>query len=177
MKKIIIVAAILAILGLGFISIMSSQNGAITREEQVNTAKADITVQYKRRSDLLVNLADAVKSYNEHEAKIFISIAEGRTPEGKVGEVNASTYVKAVAERYPELKSNENYKNYMLELSMTENKIAQVRENYNAQVKEYKRYTRKFPTSTFLGLVGYEIQDYEYLNYQSASEDAPKNLL
>lgn len=176
MKTVIIIFSLIATLALGFFLMQDSKNGAIFREEQVNTAQSDMTVQYKRRADLLVNLADAVKSYNKHEAEVLIGIAQGRTPDGKNGEVNASAYIQAVAERYPELKSEKNYERYMLELAMTENKIANVRENYNKQVKDYKRYTRKFPTSTILSMLGYEVIEFKYLDYQ-ASEDAPKNLL
>lgn len=176
MKVFIIIFSLFACLGLGFFMLQDSKNGAIFREEQVNTAQSDMTVQYKRRADLLVNLADAVKSYNKHEAEVLIGIAQGRTPDGKNGEVNASAYIQAVAERYPELKSDKLYQQYMTELAMTENKIAHVRENYNKQVKDYKRYTRKFPTSTILSMLGYEVQEFKYLDYQ-ASEDAPKNLL
>ena len=176
MKYIITIFSLVALLVLGFFLMQNSKNGAIFREEQVNTAQSDMTVQYKRRADLLVNLADAVKSYNKHEADVLIGIAQGRTPEGKEGDVNASAYIKAVAERYPELKSDKLYQQYMTELAMTENKISHVRENYNAQVKDYKRYTRKFPTSTILDLLGYEVLEFKYLEY-NASEDAPKNLL
>ncbi|MCQ2096439.1 MAG: LemA family protein [Fibrobacter sp.] len=177
MKRNVIVAiSVIAVLVLCVFIIQDSQNGAIFREEQVQQAQSDITVQYKRRADLLVNLADAIKSYNNHEAEVLIGIAQGRTPEGKDGDINASAYIKAVAERYPELKSEKNYENYMIELALTENKIAQVRENFNYNVKEYKRYTRKFPTSTILNMLGYEVIDFKYLDYQ-ISEESPKNLL
>ena len=63
----------------------------------------------------------------------------------------------------------------MNELSVTENLIAQYRENYNKQIKEYNRYVRKFPTRTFLDMLGYEVQEYTYLNYE-APETAPQNL-
>ena len=75
----------------------------------------------------------------------------------------------------PELKSNENYKTLMNELSMTENLIAEYRSNYNKQIKEYKRYVRKFPTRMFLDILGYEIQEYQYLDY-NAAVDAPQHL-
>ena len=88
---------------------------------------------------------------------------------------NATTAIKAVAEAYPELKSNENYTTLMTELSMTENMIAEYRSNYNKQIKEYKRYVRKFPTRQFLGLLGYEEKEYEYLDYD-APTDAPQDL-
>ena len=86
-----------------------------------------------------------------------------------------TTSITAVSEAYPELKSNENYKELMNELSITENLIAEYRSNYNKQVKEYNRYIRKFPTRVFLDVLGYEIQNYTYLDYD-APVDAPQNL-
>lgn len=83
--------------------------------------------------------------------------------------------IAAVSEAYPELKSNENYKELMNELSITENLIAEYRSNYNAQVKEYTRYIRKFPARLFLDILGYESQEYDYLDYE-VSPDAPTNL-
>jgi len=72
-------------------------------------------------------------------------------------------------------KSNENYKELINELSITENLIAEYRSNYNKQVKEYNRYIRKFPTRFFLNILGYEVRGYTYLDY-SAPADAPQNL-
>lgn len=58
---------------------------------------------------------------------------------------------------------------------MTENLIAEHRSNQNKQVKEYNRYVRKFPNRLFLDMLGYENQDYQYLDYNAPS-DAPQNL-
>lgn len=91
------------------------------------------------------------------------------------GTENVTTAIAAVTEAYPELKSNENYKELMNELSITENLIAEYRENYNKQIKEYNRYVRKFPTRFFLNILGYETQQYQYLDY-GAPVDAPQNL-
>lgn len=74
-----------------------------------------------------------------------------------------------------QLKSNENYKELMNELSITENLIAEYRSNYNKQIKEYNRYVKKFPTRIFLNMLGYERQNYPYLDYE-APVDAPQNL-
>lgn len=63
----------------------------------------------------------------------------------------------------------------MNELSITENLIAEYRENYNKQIKEYNRYVRKFPTRFFLNILGYETKQYRYLDY-GAPVDAPQNL-
>ena len=85
------------------------------------------------------------------------------------------TKIQAVAEAYPELKSNENYKTLMTDLTTTENQIATYRENYNACVKEYRRYVRKSPHRYILDFLGYEVVDYEMLDFD-VSEDAPTNI-
>ena len=177
MKKfklpLIICIAVITVIILCTFIVQSSQNKAFVLEEQVNTAQSDSNVQEKRRVDLVYNLADCVKQYDKHEAETLKSIVDGR---GSTGDIeNVSTAITAVTEAYPELKSDKNYKQLMKELSMTENLIAEHRSNYNKQIKEYNRYVRKFPTRMFLGLLGYEEQDYKYLNYD-VSSDAPRDL-
>lgn len=169
----IILAGILSIILLCVFGVQSSQNKAFSLEEQVNTASSDIKVQEKRRVDLVYNLADCVKQYDKHEADTLTAIVDGRGSSGDIE--NVTTAITAVSEAYPELKSNENYKELMNELSMTENLIAEYRSNYNKQIKEYNRYVRKFPTRIFLNMLGYEVQEYTYLDYD-APVDAPQNL-
>lgn len=171
--SLIIGAGVVAVVLLIVFGVQSSQNKAIALEEQVNTASSDIKVQEKRRVDLVYNLADCVKQYDKHEAETLTAIVEGR---GSTGDIeNVTTAITAVSEAYPELKSNENYKQLMTELSMTENMIAEYRSNYNKQIKEYNRYVRKFPTRMFLDMLGYESQDYTYLDYNAPST-SPQNL-
>lgn len=153
--------------------VYSSQNRVIAMEEQVKTAQSDIKVQEKRRVDLVYNLADCVKQYDSHEAETLKAVVDGRGQTGNIE--NVTTAITAVSEAYPELKSNENYKQLMNELSITENMIAEYRSNFNKQVKQYNRYVRKFPTSIFLNMTGYEKQSYSYLEYD-VSEDAPQDL-
>lgn len=169
----IIAAGVLAVILLCVFGVQSSQNKAIALEEQVNTADSDIKVQEKRRVDLIYNLVDCVKQYDKHEAETLAAIVEGRGSTGDIESV--TTAITAVSEAYPELKSNEQYKDLMNELSITENLIAEYRSNYNKQIKEYNRYVRKFPTRMFLDWLGYEVQDYTYLDY-NAPVDAPQNL-
>lgn len=150
------------------------QNKAIGLEEQIKVADSDIKVQEKRRVDLVYNLVDTVKQYDKHEAETLKDIVEARN-QGNGDIENVTTMINATAEAYPELKSNENYKELMNELSITENMIAQYRSNYNAQIKEYNRYVKKFPNKQFLSLLGYENIEYNYLDY-NAPADAPQNL-
>ena len=169
----IVLIGVISITLLCVFIIQNSQNNAFTLEEQVNAAHSDVNVQEKRRIDLVYNLADCVKQYDEHEAKTLTAIVDGRSSGGNIE--NASVAISAVAEAYPELKSNENYKELMNELSVTENLVAEYRSNYNKQIKEYNRYVRKFPTRIFLGILGYETKHYEYLDY-GTSENAPQDL-
>lgn len=169
----LLAAGIVAVILLCVFGVQSSQNKAIMLEEQVNTASSDIKVQEKRRVDLVHNLADCVKQYDKHEADTLEKIVDGR---GSTGDIeNVTTAITVVSEAYPELKSNENYKELMNELSITENLIASYRSNCNKQIKDYNRYIRKFPTRQFLNILGYEEQHYSYLDYNAPS-DAPQNL-
>lgn len=169
----IILVAVLSVGILGVFWVQGAQNNAFSMEEQVSVASSDIKVQEKRRVDLIYNLVDCVMQYDKHEAETLTAIVEGRNSSGDVE--NAISAISAVSEAYPELKSNENYKELMNELAMTENLIAEYRSNYNKQVKEYNRYVRKFPTRFFLNTLGYEVQEYAYLDY-NAPVDAPQNL-
>lgn len=169
----IIIAGVLAVLLMAFTIIMSIRNKAISLEEAIETAESDIEVQEKKRVDLVYNLADCVKEYDEHEAKILEEIAESRKQDAKMQNVSMS--IKAVAEAYPELKSNEQYKSLMNELTILENEIAQYRTAYNKSVEKYKRYVRKYPQKIILEWMGYENQDYKRLEYD-APKDAPQDL-
>lgn len=161
----IVAAGVVAVILLCVFGVQSSQNQAFALEEQVNTAESDIKVQEKRRVDLIYNLADCVKQYDKHEAETLAAIVEGR---GSAGDIeNATTAIAAVSEAYPELKADENYRELMNELAMTENLIAEYRSNYNKQVKAYNRYVKKFPTRIFLNMLGYERQSYQYLDYEA----------
>lgn len=167
------VAAAFAVILMCVFGIQESQNKAINLEESIQTAQFDIKVQEKRRVDLVYNLADCVKQYDKHEAETLTAIVEGR---GSTGDIeNVTTAITAVSEAYPELKSNENYKQLMTELATTENLMAQYRENYNRQVGTYNRYVKGFPARVYLDWCGYERQNYQRLDY-NAPEDAPQNL-
>lgn len=168
----IVAAAVLLIFGI----FASTNNRAISLEEQVKKANSDIQTQEKRRTDLIYNLADCVMQYDKHEAETFMEIADARYNDSNVDVDNITTLISAVAESYPELKSNENYKELMNELSMTENLIAQHRQTYNGEVREYKKYVRKFPHKQILETMGYETITYEYLEYDTEDRQPVSNL-
>lgn len=176
MKKIligigIILGIILMVIGM-FVGI---NNTAINLEEQIKESKSSINIQEKRREDLIYNLVDTVESYNKYEQDTMTKIVEARTKANKGNVKEAEILINAVAEQYPELKSNENYRTLMTELAVTENIIAEHRNNYNIQVKQYNKHIKAFPNSMILNMMGYEKLNNTYLEYE-ASEDAPKNL-
>lgn len=169
----IIIVAFMCFALMCVFGVQSVQNRAIRLEESIGQADSDVKVQEKRRVDLVYNLADCVKQYDKHESETLTSLADGM---GKGNNVeDAQTAIAAVAYAYPELKSNENYKELMNELSVTENLIAQHRENYNKSVTKYNNYVKGFPARIFLSWTGYEVREVKRLNYD-APVDAPQNL-
>lgn len=167
-----IVFAIILLIGGLFIS---SNNKAIFLEEQINAAQADINVAEKRRYDLVFNLVDAVQSYQDYEGETMESIVSARNSMEHGDVEGAQIEITAVAEAYPELKANENYKQLMNELALTENQIAQYRNNYNEQVRSYNKMERSFPNNIILNILGYEAIDTTYTEYD-APVDAPQDL-
>ena len=116
-----------------------------------------------------------MKAYDKHEYETLMKVIEARGADSDAAVSEAQVVINAVAEAYPELKSNSNYKELMNEMSTTENLIANYRNTYNNQVKEYNRYVKKFPNGWMLSVVGYQSNEYPYLDYD-VSPDAPTNL-
>lgn len=171
----IIVGIVLAVIFLIVGIFAGANNKAVFLEEQINGAQANINVAEKRRVDLVYNLVDAVQAYQDYEGKTLEAITAARSSvsNGDIDEAKVS--INAVAEAYPELKANENYRQLMNELAMTENQIAQYRNNYNEQVRAYNKIIRSFPNNVILSILGYERIETTYTDY-GAPVDAPQNL-
>lgn len=167
-----VIVAVLLMFVFGFFGV---RNNAISLEERVTTAQSEIKVQEKERADLIPNLVDCVKEYDKHEYETLMAViaARGSNDDSVVKEVKEQ--IKVVAEAYPELKSSDNYKKLMDNLTTTENRIANARTNYNNIVTRYNTYVRHFPNSSILGMLGYENQNFTKLDFD-VSDDAPTNL-
>lgn len=175
-KLILIILAAAVALALMFtFAFQGIQNKAINLEEQITTAQSEIKIQEKRRSDLIPNLVDCVEAYDKHEYETLKNVVEARGTSSDTAVEEVKAMINAVAEAYPQLKSNENYMQLMTELSTTENLIAQTRTNYNTWVTQYNSYVRKFPNKGILTFLGYETQRFEKLTFD-VSSDAPTNL-
>lgn len=171
----IIVVVVIAIVGCFIFSFQSVKNKAISYEEQISTAQSNIKIQEKRRTDLIPNLVDCVKAYDKHEYDTLMSVVKTRGTNSDNSVKEIKTQIQAIAEAYPKLQSSSNYQELMNELAVTENKIANVRNNYNSWVTRYNAFVRQFPSSQILSMLGYEIQDYAKITFD-VSSDAPTNL-
>ena len=166
MKSRMIAAAVTAAIALLLVAVIAHpRNKAIRMEEHITSARSDISVQLKRRSDLIPNLVQCVQEYDEHEYATIMAAIEARGTTADMAAAEIRTMVDAVAEDYPELKASENYKQLMTELSTTENLLAGSRQNYSSQVRAYHQYVRSFPAVILLRLTGYQSKEYEYLDY------------
>jgi LemA protein len=178
MKKTLLIIGAFAALVIGSMFIMMGvENTAISYEEDIENAASYIRVEEKRRFDLIPNLIETVKEYDKHEYETLVAAVEARKGDADAGTVEEiKTMIAAVAEAYPDLKSQKNYQELMNELTITENKIADIRKFYNKQVTDYKRFVRVFPNKQILRLRGYEVKEFERLEFENTSTDAPKDL-
>ncbi len=173
-KALIIAAALVAVVLLGIFAVQGVKNRAISYEESIEQANSYVTAEEKRRFDLIPNLVECVKAYDEYEYKALIELAQARSGNGDADSKEIKDRINVVVERYPDLKAQKNYQDLMNELALTENKIVEVRKAYNQQVTRYKRFTRQFPSKQLLSLTDYEVLDYERLEFEKNSVDAPR---
>ncbi len=153
---ILIVVAILAIIAVLY-------NGLIRSRNRVDEAWSDIEVQLKRRYDLIPNLVNTVKGFAAQESGVLQKVTEARTQAMNAGSMDEklkdenilSGTLKslfAVAEAYPDLKSNQNFMQMQRDLTDTEDKIQASRRFYNGTVRDYNTKLQVFPTNIFASL-------------------------
>lgn len=161
---------ILVIVALGF-WLIGVYNGLITLKTRVEEALGDIEVQLKRRYDLIPNLVNTVKGYAQHEDAVFTKVTEARshamqasTPaqhaeaEGMLTNTLKSLF--AVAESYPDLKANDNFRQLQNELVDTEDKIQASRRFYNGQVRDFNIRLAVFPNNIIGNGLGFKKYDF-----------------
>lgn len=175
--------AILATLGLS----ACGYNRIQTLDEQVNAYRSQIQVQLQRRADLVPNLVETVRGYARQEQEIFTAVAEARAKLGgaiqsgslpQMAQANealtgALGRLLAIAENYPQLKSNENFRTLQDQLEGTENRIATARQDYNNAVREYNAYIRQFPQVLTAKVIRATEREYFELTTPGAAE-APR---
>jgi len=172
---------LLGILVVVVIWIIAIYNRLITLNVRTDEAWSDISVQLKRRYDLIPNLVETVKGYAKHEKTVFENVTKARTEaigakgvedkaKAEAGLAEALKSVFAVAEAYPDLKANENFGKLQDELTDTEDKIQAARRFYNANVRDLNIATQVFPTNIFANMLGFKKRELFELEEEAAKE-------
>lgn len=162
---------ILAIVVLIAIFVWATYNSLVTLKIRVDEAWSDITVQLKRRADLIPNLVSTVKGYAKHESSVFEEVTKARSAimdaKGVKETAQAENMLQdalkslfAVSEAYPDLKANQNFADLQNELVDTEDKIQAARRFYNGGVRDFNTKIKLFPNNIFAGMLGFSERDF-----------------
>ena len=159
-------------------------NGLVRLRALVREAFSGITVQLRRRADLIPNLVETVKGYATHERETFDAITAQRAAATGSGGVAATAQadaamtgllgrLMAVAEAYPELKADANFRQLQDELSAIETELQSARRYYNATARDLNTKVVSFPDMFFAGPLGFKEEPY-YDDADPAIQSAPK---
>jgi len=175
----VVAIALLAVGG----CLVGQYNQLVTADQKVKGGWAEVDNQLQRRSDLIGNLVETVKGVASQEQVVFGEIARARaalggarTPEqgiaaGKEMD-SALSRLLVVIENYPQLKSNEQFAQLMDEIAGTENRLAVARNRYNLEVQSFNTMIRRFPTTLFAGMMGFQAAP--FYPVPEAAKTAPK---
>lgn len=175
--------SILMVIVLAVGSVFGFYNGMVSARENVDSKWSQVDNQLQRRSDLIPNLVNTVRGYASHEKEVFQSVSDARAKMAgakSVGdkleannELNgALSRLLAVAENYPQLKADQNFRQLQDELSGTENRIAVARKDYNDAVQSYNTKIKSLPYSLFAGALGFTARD--YFKVEETAKAVPK---
>lgn len=173
--------SVIAILALLVLVVVFTYNSLVRAKTRVDEAWSDITVQLKRRYDLIPNLVETVKGYASHEKTVFEEVTKARAQainaEGPQQQAEAENMISgalkslfAVSENYPDLKANENFKHLQEELVDTEDKIQAARRFYNGSARDLNIKVKTFPNVLFVGMLGFK--EYEFFEVEDSQKDA-----
>lgn len=166
---VLIVIGVILLLIVGFL--IGTYNSLVKLKNRVEEAWSDITVQLKRRVDLIPNLVNSVKGYASHESSVFEKVTEARaavvnakgvaeTAEAENMLEGALKNLFAVAEAYPDLKANQNFLQLQQELVDTEDKIQGSRRFYNGGVRDLNTKIQTFPVNLVAGMFGFQPKEF-----------------
>ena len=170
MSKAVIVLIPLVIIGVLVVGGFGLYNGLVSAQEEVKAAWAQVENQYQRRADLIPNLVETVKGYAQQEKSVLEEVTRLRSQWGEArqsGDINKSLQaaqgmegalgrLMVVVERYPDLKSNQNFMKLQDQLEGTENRVSVERRRYNEVTLNYNKKIRTFPGALFAGYFGFE---------------------
>jgi LemA protein len=196
MKRILLIgclgAVILVVLLAGWL--FTSYNRMVKMDQGVQAQWSQVENQYQRRMDLIPNLVETVKGYASHEKETLTQVTEARAKMGGVIQPGqdvlkdpaafkrfeeaqnslsgALSRLMVVAERYPDLKANQNFLALQSQLEGTENRISVERMRFNETAQEYNTYIKKIPQVIFANMFGF--RERPYFAAQTGAEQAPK---
>ena len=175
MRRILALIAVVATLGLSG----CGYNDIQRTDEVTKSAWSEVLNQYKRRADLIPNLVNTVKAFATQEQQVFIQVTEARSRVGSIQATpelindpaafkrfqdaqasmsSALSRLLVVAENYPQLKSDQNFRDLQAQLEGTENRIAVARNRYIKSVQEYNVLVREFPVNLTAMVFGYQVK-------------------
>lgn len=164
---------LIPILAIAFLAVgaIGQYNGLVDSYAEVENAQANVDTQLQRRYDLIPNVVSSVKGAMEHETEVFTAIADARAKIGsskqgsaeyKEGQSQLDSAVSrllVLTENYPQLTSNQQVSDLITELEGTENRLLVARKDYNTIATAYNKKIKRFPTSIYAGIFGYEKVD------------------
>ncbi|MCP4726845.1 MAG: LemA family protein [bacterium] len=171
-KKILLIILAVIILGglWGVISIKNAYNTLVGLDETTKTAWAQVETVLQRRFDLIPNLVATVQGFADQEKEVLTQVAEARASVGRAQNQSEGMQAQSrltgalgrlmvVVERYPDLKSNQNFIRLQDELAGTENRISVERRRFNEAVDSYNRTMRSFPMVFFANMFNFEVKN------------------
>lgn len=172
-----------AALGIGLMYV-GRRNEMVVKSQAVEAQWHQVDVDLQRRADLIPNLVETVKGYAAQEQTVFGDIAKARsallsaqTPQERIaanGQLEGALgRLLAIAENYPQLKSNENFLRLQDELAGTENRIAVERRRYNQTVQDYNTYIGLFPNNVFASWAGFRANN-AYFSATETGREVPR---
>ncbi|AYF98434.1 LemA family protein [Protaetiibacter intestinalis] len=181
----VIIGIVVLLVVIVVIYLWSTYNGLVKLNVRVDEAWSDITVQLKRRADLIPNLIESVKGYAAHERGVFEEVTKARAEtlsaqgpaEASAAENHLQSALKsifAVAEAYPQLQANQNFLQLQGELVDTEDKIQASRRFYNGGVRELNTKIKIFPNTLFVRGLGFTEREFFEVAEPSAIAEPPR---
>lgn len=165
-KLIIIIIGILLSAGvLVFMIGVSTEARANSMEEQIYESESGIDIQLKNRNDSIRELVQVVEQFSTHEQSIVDSVTKARSQLNSGDPDEALKTLSLVVENYPELTSGDQYLHLSTTISTCEQQIANYRDNYNQQVKSYRKFIRNPINRAILDFRGYEPIEVDYLEF------------
>ncbi|MDZ4046715.1 MAG: LemA family protein [Rhodoglobus sp.] len=185
MEFLIVIGVIVLLVVIVGIYLWSTYNSLVTLNVRVDEAWSDITVQLKRRADLLPNLIEAVKGYAAHEKAVFENVTKARAEtlaaQGPADAAAAENHMQqalksifAVAEAYPQLQASQNFLQLQAEIVDTEDKIQASRRFYNGGVRELNTKIKVFPNTLFVRGLGFTEREFFEVTDSAAIAEPPR---